>query len=490
MLTRGADSAVLPLGGNAEERKSLASRVDALSLEGLRVLVLGGKRLSRTEWDMMAGRPEIGESEICVDLELLGCVGLRDGLQPETRETLEMMRRAKIPVCMVTGDKKETAVGVALSCGLIARNAAIVATSATGEFRLLGASEEKDWEDVALVIEGGEQLGRLLKDERTLCALLTGRKATVICRATPGEKARVVEVMQRLGGQRVLAIGDGANDVSMLHTANVGVGIAGALEGSQAANAADYTIGRFSDLRPLLFVHGSSFSKRFATFNKLFLFKNFILTLCQLFFFKTSAFSGQTLFDDWYLLGFNSVFCLLPLVIATCNTQPIPTYRACEAAEYVAVRNSGFTGKSMCMWFLRGVATAATVFFCTAKCTETVVRADGTTNDFAFFSLLLYTQLILLVSILTFTSHLDQAKFSWKFALILLVYNIGMYALFVFTYDQIIWTSEKWRLKQVALTLFADPNFWLVSFLVLSGLSLAEHAHRAFHRPYLTKNPI
>ena len=41
-----------------------------------------------------------------------------------------------------------------------------------------------------------------------------------------------------------LAIGDGANDVSMLHKAHVGVGIFGQ-EGTQAARAADYAIYQF-----------------------------------------------------------------------------------------------------------------------------------------------------------------------------------------------------------------------------------------------------
>lgn len=38
-----------------------------------------------------------------------------------------------------------------------------------------------------------------------------------------------------------LAIGDGANDVSMIQTAHVGVGISGN-EGLQAANSSDYSI--------------------------------------------------------------------------------------------------------------------------------------------------------------------------------------------------------------------------------------------------------
>jgi phospholipid-transporting ATPase len=39
-----------------------------------------------------------------------------------------------------------------------------------------------------------------------------------------------------------LAIGDGANDVNMITSANVGVGISG-LEGQQAARSSDYSIG-------------------------------------------------------------------------------------------------------------------------------------------------------------------------------------------------------------------------------------------------------
>lgn len=52
-----------------------------------------------------------------------------------------------------------------------------------------------------------------------------------------------------------LAIGDGANDVSMIQAADVGVGISGE-EGMQAVNASDYAIGQFRFLKKLLFVHG------------------------------------------------------------------------------------------------------------------------------------------------------------------------------------------------------------------------------------------
>ena len=42
----------------------------------------------------------------------------------------------------------------------------------------------------------------------------------------------------------MLSIGDGANDVAMLQTADVGVGIMGK-EGRQAVNNSDYAIAQF-----------------------------------------------------------------------------------------------------------------------------------------------------------------------------------------------------------------------------------------------------
>ncbi|KFM79091.1 Phospholipid-transporting ATPase 3, partial [Stegodyphus mimosarum] len=53
-----------------------------------------------------------------------------------------------------------------------------------------------------------------------------------------------------------LAIGDGANDVAMIQSAHVGIGISG-VEGLQATCASDYSIAQFRYLTRLLFVHGA-----------------------------------------------------------------------------------------------------------------------------------------------------------------------------------------------------------------------------------------
>lgn len=52
-----------------------------------------------------------------------------------------------------------------------------------------------------------------------------------------------------------LSIGDGANDVSMIQAAHIGVGISGQ-EGMQAVMASDFAIAQFRFLKVLLLVHG------------------------------------------------------------------------------------------------------------------------------------------------------------------------------------------------------------------------------------------
>lgn len=62
-----------------------------------------------------------------------------------------------------------------------------------------------------------------------------------LLRVSPLQKSEVVEMVKKQVKVVTLAIGDGANDVSMIQTAHVGVGISGN-EGLQAANSSDYSI--------------------------------------------------------------------------------------------------------------------------------------------------------------------------------------------------------------------------------------------------------
>lgn len=81
-------------------------------------------------------------------------------------------------------------------------------------------------------------------------------KAVVCCRVSPLQKALVVKLVKKNLKAILLAIGDGANDVSMIQAAHIGVGISGH-EGLQAARSADVAISQFRYLKKLLLVHGT-----------------------------------------------------------------------------------------------------------------------------------------------------------------------------------------------------------------------------------------
>lgn len=103
-------------------------------------------------------------------------------------------------------------------------------------------------------------------------------------------------VRQRFPKKITLAIGDGANDVNMIQEAHVGVGIQGK-EGQQAARTADYAIGQFKFLKPLLFVHGREAYRRNSLLINYSFYKNILYVSVQFIFGFHSVFSGQPLYE-------------------------------------------------------------------------------------------------------------------------------------------------------------------------------------------------
>jgi hypothetical protein len=120
---------------------------------------------------------------------------------------------------------------------------------------------------------------------------------------------------------RTLAVGDGANDVTMIQQAHVGVGISG-YEGRQAVNAADFAIARFRFLERLLLVHGSW---NYVRISKLVLFtfyKNILLAITQYWFAFFTACSFQKFYLEAAWQAMNMVNNgILPIILAVMDQQ-------------------------------------------------------------------------------------------------------------------------------------------------------------------------
>jgi phospholipid-translocating ATPase len=137
----------------------------------------------------------------------------------------------------------------------------------------------------ALVIDG-QALKEVLDDTRArryLLSMSTRCRSVICCRVSPLQKAQVVHLIRKGRHAITLAIGDGANDVSMIQTANIGVAIAGK-EGLQASMSSDYTIAQFQYLKTLLLVHGQWSYLRVAEMILNFFYKNVLYALTVFFY--------------------------------------------------------------------------------------------------------------------------------------------------------------------------------------------------------------
>ena len=104
-------------------------------------------------------------------------------------------------------------------------------------------------------------------------------EAVICCRLRPGQKADVVRMIKQDDESvMTLAIGDGANDVSMIKEAHVSVGIFGN-EGMRAVQASDFAIPEFRMLHRLLLFHGRVRYRSISNFILYFFYKNAVLTM-------------------------------------------------------------------------------------------------------------------------------------------------------------------------------------------------------------------
>ncbi|QSS51826.1 P-type ATPase [Histoplasma capsulatum var. duboisii H88] len=257
------------------------------------------------------------------DFFLLGATAIEDKLQDGVPDTIHTLQTAGIKVWVLTGDRQETAINIGMSCKLISEDMALLIVNeesalATKENlskklqQVQSQAGSPDSETLALIIDGKSLTYALEKDmEKIFLDLAVMCKAVICCRVSPLQKALVVKLVKRHLKALLLAIGDGANDVSMIQAAHVGVGISG-VEGLQAARSADVAIAQFRFLRKLLLVHGAWSYQRISKVILYSFYKNIALYMTQFWYSFQNSFSGQVIYESWTLSFYNVFFTVMP----------------------------------------------------------------------------------------------------------------------------------------------------------------------------------
>uniref|UniRef100_A0A8C2J259 Phospholipid-transporting ATPase n=1 Tax=Cyprinus carpio TaxID=7962 RepID=A0A8C2J259_CYPCA len=335
LFCKGADSSIFPrvVSGKVEQVRAR---------EGLRTLCVAYKKLTHEEYDqtcrllnsaklaLQDRDKKLAEAYDVIekDFILLGATAVEDRLQDKAADTIESLHKAGMKVWVLTGDKMETAAATCYASKLFHRNTQILelTTKRTEEqslhdvlfdlntfthmcrsHRLSG-----DYQDYGLIIAGAT-LSAVLKPTQDVTnnggnykeiflEICRNCSAVLCCRMAPLQKAQIVKLIKASKEHPItLAIGDGANDVSMILEAHVGIGIMGK-EGRQAARNSDYAITKFKHLKKMLLVHGHYYYIRIAELVQYFFYKNVCFIFPQFLYQFFCGFSQQPLYDTCLFL--------------------------------------------------------------------------------------------------------------------------------------------------------------------------------------------
>lgn len=183
--------------GNAvalTNKDAIEERINELAARAIRVLALAVSKEHIKDDSLPDG-----------EWTLVGVIGIRDEVRPESAIAIKEVQDAGIQVVMITGDRKDTAVAIAKEAGIIQSEKDIVLTS--------------------------DELGAMSDDE--IKSKIDSIR--VVSRALPSDKSRLVRLAQECG-LVVGMTGDGVNDSPALKKADVGFAMGGGTEVAKEAS--------------------------------------------------------------------------------------------------------------------------------------------------------------------------------------------------------------------------------------------------------------
>uniref|UniRef100_A0A671VLC7 Phospholipid-transporting ATPase n=1 Tax=Sparus aurata TaxID=8175 RepID=A0A671VLC7_SPAAU len=412
LYCKGADTVIYErLSPNSRHKETTQTALDEFANATLRTLCLCYKDISADEYaawsrkhkdaqvamvDRDAALDRVYE-EIESNLMLIGATAIEDKLQDGVPETIATLAKADIKIWVLTGDKKGTSeevVNVILKC-----KSKSVCCSCVSSDKLRIRQTQRRHEPPAarlgkkkpvqpffpepgknaLIITGGWLVGSI---NLIVSTVLSNNKdgnmslqidfvdmaceceAVICCRVTPKQKANVVSLVKKYKKAVTLSIGDGANDVNMIKTADIGVGISGQ-EGMQAVMSSDYAFAQFRYLERLLLVHGRWSYIRMCKFLRYFFFKNFAFTLVHFWYSFFSGYSSQVAYEDWFITLYNLCYSSLPVLLVGLLDQDVNDKLSLKFPKLYLPGQQGsmFNYKNFFISLFHGIFVSLIIFF-------------------------------------------------------------------------------------------------------------------------------
>jgi phospholipid-transporting ATPase len=407
LMCKGADNIMLALIRKGQDVALVKDHLDSFAREGLRTLVIAQRYLEEQEatawlakWNEVMLSNAKNKAELIdvqgktveKDLELVGVTAIEDKLQEGVPDTIQLLMKANIRVWVLTGDKQETAIEIGKSCHLLTANMHIEDLSSSsaaeflqklqacserysleGDFPALEVSKRKrnaEGKQLGIVIDGPTltQAMQRLETRQLFFKLGFVSDSCICCRVSPAQKAEVVKLAKVSGPWVTLSIGDGANDVSMIQEAHIGVGIAGK-EGAQAVQASDFAFSQFKYLQRLLLVHGRWNYRRISWFICYYFYKNITVVFTELWFAFFNGFSSQIYFADWLPQLYNSFWTSWPCMFTFVYERDLTAEKSLQhpVAYGAGQRGLYFTYGRFWMWIALAITHGLICFWVPAQ---------------------------------------------------------------------------------------------------------------------------
>ncbi|XP_054421852.1 phospholipid-transporting ATPase IH isoform X5 [Pteronotus mesoamericanus] len=512
LFCKGADSSIFPrvIEGKVDQ---VRSRVERNAVEGLRTLCVAYKKLIPEEYEgicklLQAAKVALQDREkklaeayeqIEKDLILLGATAVEDRLQEKAADTIEALQKAGIKVWVLTGDKMETAAATCYACKLFRRNTQLLELTTkkieeqslhdvlfelsktvlrySGSLtrdNLSGLST--DMQDYGLIIDGAA-LSLIMKPREDgsssnyrelFLEICRNCSAVLCCRMAPLQKAQIVKLIKFSKEHPItLAIGDGANDVSMILEAHVGIGVIGK-EGRQAARNSDYAIPKFKHLKKMLLVHGHFYYIRISELVQYFFYKNVCFIFPQFLYQFFCGFSQQTLYDTAYLTLYNISFTSLPILLYSLMEQhvSIDTLKRDPSLYRDIAKNALLRWRVFIYWTFLGVFDALVFFFGAYFMFEnTTVTSNGQIFGNWTFGTLVFTVMVFTV---TLKLALDTHYWTWINHFVIWG-SLLFYIVFSLLWGGIIWPFLSYqRMYYVFIQMLSSGPAWLAIILLIT----------------------
>ncbi|KAL1116082.1 hypothetical protein AAG570_005577 [Ranatra chinensis] len=504
---KGADSAIFPRLVDPRAESTTEGQVAWYASQGLRVLVMARRTLTESDWSELRTAIEEAEmsptpantrqaySAVETSLTLMGATGIEDRLQTGVNETVSSLRAAGIVVWVLTGDKLETGTNVAVAAGLFTPSMETLRLTARSKqsaqaaiqfytSEMVRPSREDSASSSRWPNKGNRQRG-LIVDGKTLTFILDRRSnltkpfldltkyctAVLCCRVTPLQKAYIVRVVKEQLKMRTLAIGDGANDVSMIQAADVGIGISGQ-EGMQAVMASDFSMAKFRFLHRLLLVHGHWAYHRLANMVLYFFYKNATFVFLIFWYQLYCGFSGTVMIDQMYHMLYNLFFTSLPPLAIGVYDQDAPEPLLLSRPYLYSVGRLDLAYRPHSFWLTTAdsLYQSLAIFFIAVAVysgTEIGIWEFGTTiTSSCMFAMLLQVAL--------------ETR-SWTILHVgSLVLSLGSFYVFCLVYNSV--CMQCWGLPSntwVISSTLGDPSYWLIVLLSTITALLPRFVFRA-----------